>query len=124
VKDTNARCHRTAFGVLPGLLSPQTTGQLVREAQRHLVQFTLQPMAELIAQEATDRLRTNVELDLVSPLQASIKVGGREGIRDDDRRLERREGSGLVARASSGGVDLYRRGRTDRVTDHANWCAT
>lgn len=65
-----------AFGVLPGLLSPQTTGPLVREAQRHLVQFVLQPMAEIIAQEASEKLGTKVELDLVSPLQA-FDQGGR-----------------------------------------------
>lgn len=65
-----------AFGVLPGLFSPQTTGPLVREAQRHLVQFTLQPMAEVLAQEASDKLGSKVSLDLVSPLQA-FDQGGR-----------------------------------------------
>jgi hypothetical protein len=65
-----------AFGVLPGLLNPQTTGPLVREAQRHLVQFMLQPIAELVAQEASDKLGVKVSLDLVSPLQA-FDQGGR-----------------------------------------------
>jgi len=35
---------------------PQTTGPLVREAQRHLVQFVLQPIAEVVAQEASEQL--------------------------------------------------------------------
>lgn len=66
----------TAFGVLPGLFSPQTTGPLVREAQRHLVQFTLQPMAEVLGQEVSHKLGDKVSLDLVSPLQA-FDQGGR-----------------------------------------------
>lgn len=65
-----------AFGVLPGWLNPQTTGPLVREAQRHLVQFMLQPMAEVLAQEASEKLGAKVSLDLVSPLQA-FDQGGR-----------------------------------------------
>lgn len=65
-----------AFGVLPGLLNPQTTGPLVREAQRHLVQFVLQPIAEVVAQEASEKFGGKVALDLVSPLQA-FDQGGR-----------------------------------------------
>jgi len=66
----------SAFGVLPGWLNPQTTGPLVREAQRHLVQFVLQPIAEIVAQEASEKLGVKVALDLVSPLQA-FDQGGR-----------------------------------------------
>lgn len=55
---------------------PQMTGPLVREAQRHLVQFCLQPIAEIVAQEASEKLGTKVTLDLVSPLQA-FDQGGR-----------------------------------------------
>ncbi len=66
----------SAFGVLPGWLNPQTTGPLVREAQRHLVQFVLQPIAEVVAQEASEKLGAKVSLDLVSPLQA-FDQGGR-----------------------------------------------
>lgn len=35
-----------AYGVLPGMLNKSTTGPMVREAQRHLAQWTLHPMAE------------------------------------------------------------------------------
>lgn len=49
---------------------------MVREAQRHLVQFMLQPIAEIVAQEASDKLGATVDLDLVSPLQA-FDQGGR-----------------------------------------------
>jgi phage portal protein BeeE len=65
-----------AFGVLPALLSPQTTGPLVREAQRHLAQWVLQPIAELIAEEARLKLVAAVDLDVISPLQA-FDQGGR-----------------------------------------------
>lgn len=65
-----------AFGVLPGLANPSTTGPMVREAQRHLAQWALQPMAELIAQEATEKLGSEVSLDVMRPLQA-FDAGGR-----------------------------------------------
>lgn len=65
-----------AFGVLPGLSNPATTGPMVREAQRHLAQWTLQPIARMIAQEASDKLGGKVSLDCMQPLQA-FDVGGR-----------------------------------------------
>ena len=64
------------FGVLPGLLSPATTGPLVREAQRHLAQWQLMPMAALIAQEASEKLGQAVTIDIMRPLQA-YDAGGR-----------------------------------------------
>ena len=65
-----------AFGVLPGLLNRSTTGPMVREAQRHLAQWALQPIAELIAEEATAKLGGPVRLDVTRPLQA-YDTGGR-----------------------------------------------
>lgn len=59
-----------AYGVLPALLSNQTTGPLVREAQRHLVQFTLQPVAEVMATECSEKLGGNVVLDALTGTQA------------------------------------------------------
>ena len=53
------------------MLSPNSL-----EAQRHLVQFALQPIAGIIAQEAREKLGTKTVLDLVSPLQA-FDAGGR-----------------------------------------------
>ena len=64
-----------AFGVLPALLSPATTGPLVREAQRHLATWTLQPIAELVAEEASAKLGTEVAIDTLTPLQA-FDAGG------------------------------------------------
>ncbi|MCO8144850.1 phage portal protein [Rhodovulum tesquicola] len=65
-----------AFGVLPGLLNRATTGPMVREAQRHLATWQLQPLAELLAEEATQKLGAPVRIDTLRPLQA-FDAGGR-----------------------------------------------
>ncbi len=66
----------STFGVLPGLQNPSTTGPMVREAQRHLAQLILQPMAMLMAEEASAKLGTTVLIDLVRPMQA-YDAGGK-----------------------------------------------
>ena len=58
------------FGVLPGLVNPATTGPLVREAQRHLAQLVLQPIANIMAEEVTDKIGSEVAIDVVRPMQA------------------------------------------------------
>lgn len=65
-----------AFGVLPALFDGAAQGPLVREAQRHLAQWQLQPVAMLIAQEATAKLGSPIKLDVMRPLQA-YDAGGR-----------------------------------------------
>ena len=65
-----------AFGVLPGLSNPVTTGPMVREAQRHLAQWALMPVAAMIGQEASEKLGQPVQLDVMRPLQA-FDAGGR-----------------------------------------------
>lgn len=67
---------QSVFGVLPSLFNPSTTGPLVREAQRHLAQWQLQPIANLIGAEATEKLGQPVSIDVMQPLQA-YDVGGR-----------------------------------------------
>lgn len=64
------------FGVLPGLVNRASTGPMVREAQRHLAGWVLQPMAELVAAEATVKLGVPVMIDVGRPLQA-FDAGGR-----------------------------------------------
>lgn len=64
------------FGVLPGLTYGATTGPMVREAQRHLAQWVLMPIAGMIGQEASDKLGSTVVLDVMRPLQA-FDAGGR-----------------------------------------------
>lgn len=65
-----------AFGVLPSMFSGTATGPVIREAQRHLAQWTLQPMAILFAQEASEKLGANITIDTMRPLQA-FDAGGR-----------------------------------------------
>jgi hypothetical protein len=65
-----------AFGVLPGLANAATTGPLVREAQRHLAGWTLQPIAMLLAEEAAEKLGGEVSIDVLRPVQA-FDAGGR-----------------------------------------------
>ncbi len=65
-----------AYGVLPGLSNVATTGPMVRECQRHLAQWALQPVAAMIGQEASEKLGRIVKLDVMRPLQA-FDAGGR-----------------------------------------------
>jgi hypothetical protein len=64
-----------AFGVLPGLFYSATTGPMVRESQRHLAQWTLQAIAALVAEEATEKLGGKVTIDVMGPTQA-FDAGG------------------------------------------------
>lgn len=59
-----------AFGVLPSLFVENAQGPLVREAQRHLAAWTLQPIAALLAEEATAKLGGPVTIDVLRPLGA------------------------------------------------------
>ncbi len=64
----NAICG--VFGVLPAIFDKAAQGPLVREAQRHLAQWTLQPIGELIAEEASAKLGGRIEIDVMRPTQA------------------------------------------------------
>lgn len=64
------------YGVLPALSNISTTGPMVREAQRHLAQWGLMPIAAMIGQEASEKLGNTVKLDVMRPLQA-FDAGGR-----------------------------------------------
>lgn len=66
----------SVYGVLPGLMNSATTGPMVREAQRHLAGWVLQPIAELLAEEASAKLGAEVMIDVGRPLQA-FDAGGR-----------------------------------------------
>ncbi|ARE38327.1 Tryptophan synthase beta chain [Rhodovulum sp. P5] len=65
-----------AFGVLPSMLNRSATGPAIREGQRHLAQWQLQPVAALLAEEATDKLGSTVSIDVMRPVQA-FDTGGR-----------------------------------------------
>lgn len=65
-----------AFGVHPALLDPSATAQAIREAQRHLATWTLQPIADAMGQEITRKSGAEVRLDVIEATQA-YDVGGR-----------------------------------------------
>ena len=65
-----------AFGVLPSMGNPSATGPVIREGQRHLAQWILQPLAELLAEEVSAKLGTGVQIDMMRPLQA-FDTGGK-----------------------------------------------
>lgn len=65
-----------AFGVLPAWFDKAAQGPLVREAQRHLAQWTLQPIAAGIAEEIALKTGQPASLDVMAPLQA-YDAGGR-----------------------------------------------
>ncbi|MCC5984320.1 MAG: phage portal protein [Rhodobacteraceae bacterium] len=65
-----------AYGVLPAMSNPSATGPVIREGQRHLAQWTLQPLAELLAEECSAKLGSPVQIDVMRPLQA-FDVGGK-----------------------------------------------
>lgn len=65
-----------AFGVLPAMFAGNAQGPLVREAQRHLAQWILQPIAAMMAEEASDKLASPITIDVVRPAQA-FDAGGR-----------------------------------------------
>ena len=88
-----------AFGVLPAMLDPKATGNGVREGQRHLATWTLAPIAELVALEASEKLDASVTLDVATPLQA-FDSGGR-------------------ARAMKGAVDALAAAKEAGLSDEA-----
>lgn len=63
------------FGVLPALFSSQGQGPMTREAQRHLATWMLQPIAELLAEEASAKLGGEIAIDTLRPTQA-FDAGG------------------------------------------------
>jgi len=64
------------FGVPRAFFNPASTGPVFREVQRHLVQYTLSPLAKLISDEASTKLGGAVSVDVETPTQA-YDTGGR-----------------------------------------------
>jgi len=93
----NAICH--AYGVLPSVMEPAAAGPAVREAQRHLAQWTLAPVARRVEAEAADKLGASLTIDVMQPLQA-FDAGGR-------------------ARAAKGMVDALATAREAGLSDEA-----
>lgn len=65
-----------AFGVLPSMLTRSAQGNAIREGQRHLAVWTVQPMADLMAEEVSNKLGGAIKIDTMRNLQA-FDVSGR-----------------------------------------------
>lgn len=98
----------TVFGCLATMFGPEAQGPAIREGQRHLAQWTLQPVAELLAEEATVKLGSTVTIDVMTPLQAFDAGGSARAL------------GGLVeamARAKEAGLDPATVGAALRKVD-------
>lgn len=70
----------TAFGVLPAWFAAAGQGPAIREAQRHLAGWVLQPIAEVLAEEASEKLGSQVSVDVLTPLQAFDQGGSARAV--------------------------------------------
>ncbi len=103
------------FGVLPALFASNAQGPLVREAQRHLASWTLQPIAMLLAEEASDKLGSSVEIDVMRPVQA-FDVGGRaRALATIVQALAQAKESGLAPGDLDGALRLVNWGADDKA---------
>ncbi len=59
-----------AFGVLPIAFHHAAMGPAIREVQRHLAGWTLQPIAALMAEELEEKLGAPVKIDVMRATQA------------------------------------------------------
>jgi phage portal protein BeeE len=105
---TDARSSILAsYGVLPAMLDRQTTGPLVRESQRHLFQFTLQPIAALVAEEATAKLGDDVSIDVVGPAHAYDSGARSRGFATIVEGLAAAKAAGLDAREVAAAMAVF-----------------
>jgi phage portal protein BeeE len=100
-----------AFGLLPAALNPSATGPVIREAQRHLAQWTLEPIGKLIAAEAARKLGRMMAIDLVRPLQAFDQGGKARAVSALIRALAEAQAAGIDPAAALRLVDLSEDGQ-------------
>lgn len=65
----------SVYGVLPSWFDAAGQGPAIREAQRNLAAWHLQPVAEMVAEEASRKLGSDVSIDVLRPLQAFDQGG-------------------------------------------------
>ncbi len=70
----------TVFGVLPSWFAAGGQGPAIRECQRHLATWCLQPPAELLGEGATEKLGAKVEIDMLTSLQAFDQGGSARAV--------------------------------------------
>jgi hypothetical protein len=90
------------FFVLPCLLDKAGQGPAIREAQRHLATYGLQPIGELIAEEASQKLGSAVAIDVLRPLQAFDAGGAARAFSTFVQALAQAKEAGLDTAAIAG----------------------
>ncbi|MDD9732478.1 phage portal protein [Mameliella sp. AT18] len=95
-----------AYGVLPAMLNRSATGPVVREAQRQLAIWTLQPIAALLADEASAKLGAPVEIDTIRPLQAFDAGGRARAVQGIIKAIAEAQEAGIPADAVAGAMRM------------------
>ncbi|CAJ0867120.1 hypothetical protein AMST5_01923 [freshwater sediment metagenome] len=90
------------YFVLPCLLDKAGQGPAIRESQRHLATYGLQPIGELIAEEASAKLGAAVSIDVLRPLQAFDAGGAARAFSTFVGALAQAKEAGLDAAAVAG----------------------
>jgi hypothetical protein len=86
---------------------------LVREAQRHLAGWILQPIAALIAEEASAKFGVEVDIDVMRPLQAFDAGGRARALATTVEALAKAKGAGLAPGDLAGAMSLLNWGPGD-----------
>jgi hypothetical protein len=92
----------TVFGVLPSWFAAAGQGPAIRECQRHLASWMLQPIAELLSEEASEKLGAAVEIDLLTPLQAFDQGGSARAVATLVQAMTQAKEAGLDPAAVAG----------------------
>lgn len=74
------------------------------QCQRHLASWMLQPVAELLAEEATEKLGAAVAVDLLTPLQAFDQGGSARAVATLVQAMAQAKEAGLDPAVVAGGV--------------------
>ncbi len=111
----NRNAIMSVFGVLPSLLNSNAQGPLVREAQRHLAGWVLQPISALIAEEVSSKLGAEITIDSLRPVQA-YDVGGRaRALNTVVEALARAKETGITGAELNDAMTLVNWGDGDRA---------
>ena len=103
------------FGVLPLMFDKSVQGQSIREGQRHLAGWTLQPIAATISEEASNKLWADVVLDVLRPVQAYDARGRARALNGYLEALSRAKEAGLSAEDVNSALTAVNWGEGDRA---------
>lgn len=102
-----------SFGILPSMFDRAAAGPLVREGQRHLACWVLQPLAGVVAEEASEKLGARVEIDTLRALQAWDAGGRARALGGYIEALARAKEAGLTPGEVAEGLRLVDWGGSD-----------